>query len=597
MPSRPVAFGALLLCAIIPAHARPTPARTPAPRAPSTTSAIRSLDDSTIATPARDLLLRPEGERAADALAHFFAGVQLEESGEAERALAEYRLVLDRDPGLTTLAVRVAALLAHDDQYPEAIDILKDAVKAKPSAPEPYGELAFIYARYLRKMDQAVAYANKAIALAPQRIDGYQRLFEIEYGVGNEGEAAAALQRASKATTKDPQFWVRLGRLYLTLYLKEGSDLAPDVTTHLNDIFRRAAANGNDDPGVLREVADYFAGSQQIADALPFYVRVLELQPDDAKVREKLATAFVLTNQRTKAIETLEQIIRDHPEKYQPYELLAQLHDDAGRALTREKKPDEAKVEFSKAAQNYEQSILTNPNRPTTYLRLAELLLAPLRDQERAVTLLTEARRRFPATPEFSYYLGIALREAKRAKEAVVVFAEALNEAENAETDYLKPRFYLDYGAAAEQAGLYDKAADLFRKAIALDPPNSAEPNNYLAYMWAEQNSHLEEAEDAVRKALQLDPNNGAYLDSLGWIQYRQEKYEEAFATLQNAIKNLPREDPVLYEHLGDTLAKLNRLPEALAAWEKAKSLDSNNAELNAKIDSQKPRVTKSDKS
>src|SRR2546426_5620302 len=52
--------------------------------------------------------------------------------------------------------------------------------------------------------------------------------------------------------------------------------------------------------------------------------------------REKLATGFVLTNQRDKAVEMLEEIIKEHPEKYQPYDLLAGLLDDAARARSEE---------------------------------------------------------------------------------------------------------------------------------------------------------------------------------------------------------------------------------------------------------------------
>jgi len=61
---------------------------------------------------------------------------------------------------------------------------------------------------------------------------------------------------------------------------------------------------------------------------------------------KKLATGFVLTNQRDKAVEMLEAIIKEHPEKYQPYDLLAGLLDDAARALEREKKTDQAKAGF-----------------------------------------------------------------------------------------------------------------------------------------------------------------------------------------------------------------------------------------------------------
>jgi tetratricopeptide (TPR) repeat protein len=292
-------------------------------------------------------------------------------------------------------------------------------------------------------------------------------------------------------------------------------------------------------------------------------------------------------------VETLEAIIKEHPEKYQPYELLAQLHDDEARSLARANQADAAEAEFKKAAANYEQSLLINPNHAVTYLRLAELLLAPLKQSDRAVALLKDARRRYPDAPEFAYYLAIALREAKNAKESVVTFEEALNEAQNTNPDVLTARFYVDYGAAAEQAGLYEKAADLFRKAIAMDPPNAAEPYNYLGYMWAEQNSHLDEAEDAVKRALQLDPGNGAYLDSMGWVQYRQGKFEQALENLKRAVQNLSREDAVVFEHLGDAYLKLNRMPQAIEAWQKAHALDPSNKELAAKIDGHKTQVSK----
>ncbi len=585
----------LLVCGI----GKISPAPVPPKKSQKTTAAHPTpkrndlIDDSLALPPARDLNLSIEGGHKAEALAHFAEGIDFEEDGEMEKALEAYRQVLNVDPGQIELAVRVAALLTRDDDYPSAIDVLKDAVKVHPKAPEPYLELSFIYAKYLKKGDQAIEFANKAIALDPQKIDGYQRLFEIYLTAGDEKRALETLDRAAKMPNDDPTFWARLGRLYGSVILKPDAKPNPEQTARLNDVFEKAAAKGQDNAAVLKEVGDYFASTQQIKEALPFYLRVLELQPDDANVREKLATGFVLTNQRARAVETLEAIIQEHPEKYQSYELLAQLHDDEGRALVRANQTDPANAEFKKAAQNYEQSLLINPNHAGTYLRLAELLLVPLKQSERAVSVLTEGRRRYPDAPEFAYYLAIALRESKKAKDAVIMFEEALNEAQNAEADFLKPRFYVEYGAAAQEAGLYDKAAELFHKAIAMDPANAAEPYNYLGYMWAEQNSHLDEAEDAIKRALQLDPENGAYLDSMAWVEYRQGKYDQALENLKRAIENLPREDSVVFEHLGDVYLKLNRVSQALESWQKAETLDPSNKDLAAKIDGQKTRVSK----
>jgi tetratricopeptide (TPR) repeat protein len=291
----------------------------------------------------------------------------------------------------------------------------------------------------------------------------------------------------------------------------------------------------------------------------------------------------------------LEQIIKQRPAKYQPYDLLAQVLDDQGRALARENKTGEAKAVFAKAAANYEQSLLINPGRATTSLRLAELLLGPVKNPERAVEILTEARRRFPDVPEMVYYLALALREAKHPQQAVATFEEALHESELESGEVANARFYFDYGATAEQAGLYDKAADLFKKSIALDPANAADAYNYLGYMWAEHNMHLEEAADMIKRALQIDPNNGAYLDSLGWLEFRQGKYEAALGDLQRAAQNMTRNDPVVFEHIGDAYSKLNRAPQALEAWQKARTLDPQNKNLAEKIDNAKTKVSKGD--
>jgi tetratricopeptide (TPR) repeat protein len=581
----------LLISAIIVHGEAPKASPAKIPRAHSGKPAARQ-DDAVISKPAPDLALRPQGAHKADAIAHFVEGLAFEENGELERALEAYRKVLNVDPGQSELASRVAGLLIQQDDFPQAIDVLKDAIKTNPNNAEPYQQLAFIYTRYLKKSDQAIDYANRAISLNPGDVEGYQRLVEIELAAGQQRKALEVLDRALKVRSSDPNFWLRLGKLHVAILFKSDSQPKPDELKKTNDIFKKAAENAGDDPGILKDVADYYAASQQLKEAIPLYLRVLELQPDDANAREKLATGFVLTNQRDKAVEMLEQIIKEHPEKYQPYDLLAQVLDEEARSLQRAKQFDEAKMKFAKVAANYEQSLLINPNHAGTYVRLAELLLGPLKDSDRAVKLLTEARRRFPGAAEIVYYLAIAQREAKQSQQAVATFEEALHEAQIEEDDdFVNAKFYFNYGAAAEQAGLYDKADDLLRKSIALDPDTSAEACNYLGYMWADHNMNLDEAELMIRRALQGEPGNASYLDSLGWVEYRKGKFDRALSDLLRAAKALEREDPVVFEHIGDTYLKLHRSRDALEAWQKALALDPKNKNLADKIQATKKTI------
>jgi tetratricopeptide (TPR) repeat protein len=596
LPRLLVAVLFLVASHCLPARSRSaSPAPPPIPAAPPAKKSEKSArqNDSLFVTPAKDLLLRLDNEHKADALAHFVEGISFEENGEMDKALAAYRKVLDVDPGQADLAGRVASLLSRQDDFPQAIDVLKDAIKAKPNAPEPLLQLAYIYAKYLGRTDQAIDYINQAITLDPQGIDAYERLCEIALAAGDEKKALQTLDRAVALKSDNPAFWTRLGKLYALIVFKPDRVPKPEEIARVNSIFKKAVERAGDDTAVLKDLADYYANTQQINEAIPLYLRLLELEPDDTNAREKLASGFVLTNQREKAVQMLEEIIKQHPEKYQPYDLLAGLLDDSARVLEREKKTKEARATFAKAAADYEQSLVVNPGRASPYLHLAELLLGPLKENERAVKVLTEARQRFPQTPEIAYYLAIAQREAKHSQEAVATFEEALHEAELEGAEITNARFYFDYGAAAEQAGLYDKAADLFKKSIATDPPNAADAYNYLAYMWAEHNMRLEEAEQMIKLALQADPNNGAYIDTLGWLEFRQGKFDQALVDLLRAAQKLTRDDPVVFEHIGDTFAKMNKIAQALEAWQKALNLDPQNKNLSEKIDNAKTKMSK----
>jgi tetratricopeptide (TPR) repeat protein len=126
-----------------------------------------------------------------------------------------------------------------------------------------------------------------------------------------------------------------------------------------------------------------------------------------------------------------------------------------------------------------------------------------------------------------------------------------------------------------------DKAANHLKALIALDP-HSPLFNNNLGYIWADHDMNLEEAEKMIRHAIEedrkqaklLNPNdakeNAGYLDSLGWVLFKQKKYKEAKEYLQQAVQD-PDEGQHLeiYDHLGDVNMALGEKAEAVAAWKK----------------------------
>ena len=60
----------------------------------------------------------------------------------------------------------------------------------------------------------------------------------------------------------------------------------------------------------------------------------------------------------------------------------------------------------------------------------------------------------------------------------------------------------------------------------------------------------LDEAISLIQRAVKQEPNNGAYLDSLGWAYYKQNKLAEAEENLQKADGKVAH-DPTILGHLG----------------------------------------------
>jgi len=70
-----------------------------------------------------------------------------------------------------------------------------------------------------------------------------------------------------------------------------------------------------------------------------------------------------------------------------------------------------------------------------------------------------------------------------------------------------------------------------------------------------------------IRKALEIEPNNGAYLDSMGWVDFRLNKLDEAEQNLRRSIEVI-NGDPTVYDHLGDVYLKLGKIKDAIAQWQ-----------------------------
>jgi tetratricopeptide (TPR) repeat protein len=144
---------------------------------------------------------------------------------------------------------------------------------------------------------------------------------------------------------------------------------------------------------------------------------------------------------------------------------------------------------------------------------------------------------------------------------------------------FKRTNFYL--GLCYDQLKNFEQSEKYLLKAIE-ENPQDHEALNYLGYLYADKGINLDKAEELVNKALQLDPTNYAYIDSLGWVYYKKGLYEKAEEILLKAAEGQP--DSIIYEHVGDVKAKLNKYDEAIEYYNKSLKMNKNNKELKRKI-------------
>ncbi len=571
---------------------RRSPGKTPAtdnaaPAAP-TSSGPQEFADAFPSAPrpvSPDLLLKSEDEKKAAAFAAFALGLVAEDNADQDKMLESYRKALALDPTYAELAVKVAYELARRNDPSAGIQVLKDTIKAAPKEPLPYIYLSQLYAKNLNKPDLALKYAEQAIALAPENFAAHLALYEIHLSAGQTKKAEQVLERASKAERPEAKYWIQLGDLYTRLYLKEDGSSEPAQLQKMNAVYRKAAEYGAKDATTQIKVGDYFVLSKQVKEAIPYYRAALSIPPgpNDAplnNVREKLAGSYVVIGEQDEAIKHLEEIVKDSPLRFETYERLGELYEQKG--------------DLEKALASYEHSLLLDASEAKNHLRLTELLLRSKR-YDRAVDIMQAARKKFRDVPYITYSLAIALSQAKRHPEALAAFSDAQAEAESSREEMLNASFYFTYGAAAEQAQLFDKAAELLKQSLELEP-NNAQTLNYLGYMWVDRGERLDEAGELIKKAVSMEPEKGEYLDSLGWYYYKKGDAERALKELLRAQESILRDekkdDAVVLDHIGDAYAKLGKNAEALSYWQKALALDAENKKVAEKIEAAKQKVT-----
>lgn len=171
-----------------------------------------------------------------------------------------------------------------------------------------------------------------------------------------------------------------------------------------------------------------------------------------------------------------------------------------------------------------------------------------------------------------AYLQVLALLNANNQHELTAEYARrALNDARVKLDPAQEAQLWQIQGDALGYLKRYEEAFKCYEEVLRRTPDNPLTLNNY-AYSLAQANMRLEEAEAMANRALAAEPNSPIYLDTLGWIYYRQGRYAQAVQVLEQAVQDAPQE-PELRYHLGMAYWMRGRLPEARVELRKAANL------------------------
>jgi tetratricopeptide (TPR) repeat protein len=440
-------------------------------------------------------------------------------------------------------ALRKAVELFQQARYQEALGEFEKAQRSQPGNAAIENALGLTDTR-LHRIEEANRHYENAIRLDPKAAESYRNL-GVNYLDAKQYDAAGKQFKLSLTIEPDSAF----SHYYLALvFLSSGRDeeaaaqAAPSGALLANDRdaqFRMAQAclrSGHTAQGLAFidalekesaltatqefDLATLLNSKRLYPQTVARLRRVAAMDPANWANRYNLADALLEAGQATEAVSLLESLAADRPHEASVLSLLGSAYESAG-------KPD-------RALESYRGAVAAEPGNHDYYLDYARML-ADLNRYDESEQFIESSLRQFGD----DYALTIRL------------------------------------GAIQMMEGKLEQARKTFRRAI------DGNPDMALGHVALAQ-TYLRERHDedaagvlaAARAKLVPDANLEHYY---GLALVRLQKYQEAIAPLQQAIRLNP-DDSEAYYLLGKSDAALNRIAAARAEFERAIHLDPLNA-------------------
>jgi len=498
------------------------------------------------------------------------------------------------EPGTMRIVLRGLSL-AMLERFDEAQAQFESAVKRSPDLAVARVELA----KVLIVQDEFDA---AAVVLEPLAESTHTGVILLRSNVlaktGNAEEAILLIDRVIRDTGGDARLVITKANLELAL--NRATDAERTLLDALNaepksEVLYAALLDLYDPaPGQKSPVED------QTAKWRVLVKRLLGTIPNSRTGRLVQAQLHEASRSYDRAAEILEGLLAENPGDGKALDQLLDTYHAAGRT--------------GEAVALIEDRLQANP-KDLRLLRMAQRFYKSAGDQQRLFEIQERILMLEPAGSARAGQLGFLYRQWGRYQESADVLEEALA-AEDVDNPVLLVSLLsstlrqMDQPELAEQRivettkrfpdheaelmyllavtinsrGDHDRGKQVMRDLLAKYPDHGP-ANNGLGYAMLMRNEDPAKALEMIQSALETDPTSEAYMDSLGWAYYKLEQFEDAEVWLRKAreaaIARIRAEGrgsvstatlAIVSDHLGDTLHRLGRQPEALRTWSSAAS-------------------------
>ncbi len=498
----------------------------------------------------------------------------------AERALTvgEFRLAADEyrkaalasdDVATVRAATEVNFEFARNTRTLALLDHWQTLAPADPLPAQLRGRVAMRTGDVAAAVSAFSRYLTLSVPPATLADDSFDELANI---LGSDGSAASALSVAEGLLAERDDDW-RAHRLLSKVALRadelirsqEGAErayeLAPDSfaagLTQAEAIilggdrsagleFAAEIAKGRDGAEDRLDYARLLSSNDELDEAAALVDAVLADEPTYGDAVQARAILDVREGELELAWERFSQLVASPQHRQDALFFLANIAEQQGR--------------FAQARRIYAQ-IGEGPNAVVAQQRVSSLLLRS-GDAAAALEHLERYSRRHP---EQGFRLQLARaalhRELGQTDKALALYDTLLDVRPEAEG--LK----LTRAETLLADGQLDAAISDYRKSLR-EHPDSALSLNALGYTLADRTDRFDEAHELIARALALDPNNPAIIDSMGWVEFKLGRLEEARGYLERAWELI--KDPEVAAHLGETLWQLGERDRARAILKEA---------------------------